>query len=184
MKRAFDIFSSGCALLCFAPIMLVVAVLIKLESKGPVLFKQQRVGLNGSFFSIYKFRSMVADAPERGPHFTQKNDSRITRVGRVLRKSSIDELPQLLNVLRGEMSVVGPRPNVSAQRAEYTEEQWVLRNSVRPGITGLAQALVRSGGTAEQRTALDLEYVANQSFLFDLKIILLTVKQVFFEGGN
>lgn len=184
MKRAFDIFASGWALICFSPVMLVVAMLIKLESNGQVFFKQQRVGLNGLLFPIFKFRSMVVDASALGPHFTNENDPRITRVGHFLRKTSLDELPQLFNVLRGEMSVVGPRPNVPEQRGEYTDKQWKLRNSVRPGITGLAQALIRSGGTAEQRTTLDLEYVAKQSFVFDLKIILLTVKQVFSEGGN
>lgn len=184
MKRLLDMVVSGLALLFASPFMALVALFIKLDSKGPVIFKQQRVGLYGQMFSIYKYRSMVDDAVTLGPHYTSQGDPRITRLGRIIRKTSIDELPQLLNVLKGDMSVVGPRPNVPVQRVEYTELEWDKRNSVCPGITGLAQALMRSDATAEQRTRLDLEYVDKATVFFDVWIILLTVKQVLFRGGN
>lgn len=184
IKRLFDIIVSLFALLLCLPVMVLVAALIKLESRGPVIFKQERVGLNGDLFSIYKFRSMAVDAESEGPYFTSANDLRITRTGRFIRKTSLDELPQMLNVLGGSMSLVGPRPNVPRQIAGYTEAEWNERNSVRPGITGLAQAKLRSAATPEQRTQLDLEYVNKASMLFDVWVILLTVKQIFFKGGN
>lgn len=184
MKRIFDILVSLLVLLPASPFMVLVALLIKLESKGPVIFKQERVGRFGKTFPIYKFRSMVVDASSQGPHFTQDQDPRITRVGRFVRKTSLDELPQLLNVLKGDMSLVGPRPDVPKQRSDYTQAEWDKRNSVRPGITGLAQAKLRSAATLEERTRLDLEYVDNVSFIYDIWVILLTVKQVLFKGGN
>ncbi|WP_252179561.1 sugar transferase [Endozoicomonas sp. 4G] len=184
MKRLFDILVSLLAIICFFPLFVVVAVAIKLDSKGSVLFTQARIGLHGKTFSIYKFRSMVSDATEKGPYFTVGNDSRITRVGSFIRKTSIDELPQLINVLQGSMSIVGPRPNVPEQKKEYTQAQWQLRNSVKPGITGLAQATLRSEATPEQRTELDLEYAKKMSMITDFKIILMTIKQVLSKGGN
>ncbi|WP_299204812.1 sugar transferase [uncultured Amphritea sp.] len=184
MKRIFDISVAVFVLIIIAPILLIIAVLVKIESKGPVLFNQERVGLYGESFYIYKFRSMVQNASEIGPYFTDHNDKRITKVGKLIRRTSIDELPQIINVIKGEMSLVGPRPNVFAQRPEYDADDWEMRNSVRPGITGLAQALLRSSATPDERTALDLEYVEKASFMLDLKILLLTVKQVFMKGGN
>ena len=184
LKRLFDIFVSLLFMPLLLPIMMCVAILIKMDSTGPIVFKQQRVGLNGVGFSSFKFRSMLIDASGLGPHFTRTGDPRITRIGRVIRKTSLDELPQLFNVLKGDMSLVGPRPNVLAQRKEYAEDEWNKRNSVRPGITGLAQALLRSAATPEQRTSLDLEYVDKSSLLYDIGILFMTVKQVFFRGGN
>lgn len=184
MKRLFDIVVSLVALLVFAPVMLVVALLIKWQSPGPVLFKQTRVGLGGAHFCIYKFRSMVVDAAEKGPYFTKGDDPRITPIGRIIRKTSVDELPQILNVLLGHMSLVGPRPDLPVQREGYTQEQWDKRNSVRPGITGLAQAVKRSSATHEERIALDLEYVDKSSVGFDIYVILLTIKQVLFARGT
>lgn len=184
MKRLFDVVTSGGALLFCAPFLALVALWIKLDSKGPVIFKQERVGRYGQVFAIYKYRSMVVDAATIGPYYTSHGDSRITCVGRIIRKTSIDELPQLLNVLKGDMSLVGPRPDVPSQKVEYLEQEWDKRNSVRPGITGLAQAMLRSDATAEERTRLDLEYVDKASLSFDIRIILLTVKQVLFRGGN
>ena len=184
IKRLFDVGVSLFVLLFSLPFLALVAVLIKLESKGPVIFKQERVGIKGGPFYIYKFRSMVIDAASQGPHFTSPGDPRVTRVGRFIRKTSLDELPQLLNVLYGDMSLVGPRPNVPKQKAEYTETEWYKRNAVRPGITGLAQAKMRSAATPEQRTRLDLEYVDKASVFFDVWIILLTIRQVLFKGGN
>lgn len=184
MKRLFDIVLSLMALLLLLPIMLLLALLVKMDSEGPVLFKQKRVGRNGHLFSMLKYRSMVVNAAQVGPHFTSSCDPRVTRIGRFLRKSSLDELPQLINVVLGDMSLVGPRPNVLIQRDEYTVEDWAKRNSVRPGITGLAQALMRSEATAEERTRLDLEYVDNSSLKFDLHVMLLTIKQVLRKGGH
>lgn len=184
MKRMLDIALSLTMLLFSLPLMILIAVAIRMESKGGVLFRQERVGLGARPFMMYKFRSMVADADKAGPYFTAKGDPRITRVGGFLRKTSLDELPQLINVLVGDMSLVGPRPDVFAQRGNYTEGQWRRRTSVRPGITGLAQATARNLATPEQRTALDLEYVDRVSLLFDLKILWLTVQQVLMKGSH
>jgi len=169
--------------LSLSPVLIVIPLLIRRDG-GPVLFRQTRVGLHGVPFNIYKFRSMVVNSEQLGGHSTQANDPRITKVGHFVRQTSIDELPQLLNVLKGDMSLVGPRPNVPGQRYEYTQEQWDLRNSVLPGITGLAQATLRSDATWQQRYDLDAEYVRSQSLMLDIKIILLTVKQIFTKGGN
>lgn len=183
-KRSFDVIFATVVLIIASPLMLLVGLGVRLESPGPVIFTQQRVGLEGRIFNIFKFRSMVEDADSKGPHFTRDGDSRLTRVGRIIRKTSFDELPQLFNVLRGEMSIVGPRPNVPQQRCEYSQDQWSRRNSVRPGITGLAQATLRSDATLEERKQLDLSYVERASLRLDLWIILLTVKQVIAKGGN
>ena len=128
-----DIVLAMAALLALAPLLLGAALAIALETGLPVLFRQTRVGLNGREFGMYKFRSMVKNAAQVGPYFTTDNDPRITRVGRFVRRTSIDELPQLINVLKGEMSLVGPRPDVPAQRSLYSEADWAQRCSVRPG---------------------------------------------------
>ncbi len=182
-KRLFDILISVFALLLLLPAFLVIAVSIKLDSPGAIFFRQTRVGRGGRPFGMLKFRSMVQDAEKRGGYSTIQGDPRITRLGRFLRRSSIDELPQLLNVLMGDMSLVGPRPDVPAQRVGYSEEEWQVRHKVRPGITGLAQATVRSQAKTGQRKALDLEYVAKASFWFDLKILARTVKQILGKGS-
>ncbi|MGP0565546.1 MULTISPECIES: sugar transferase [unclassified Nitrospina] len=178
MKRLFDLTASLFALTFLWPVFLAVAVAIRLDSPGGIFYCQERVGLGGRSFLMYKFRTMVADADQVGSHQTAFGDPRITSVGVFLRKTSLDELPQLLNVVTGDMSLVGPRPDVPAQRNDYTEAQWAKRTSVLPGITGLAQATKRSLATPQERLALDLEYVDHQSFWFDMKIILLTIKQV------
>jgi lipopolysaccharide/colanic/teichoic acid biosynthesis glycosyltransferase len=183
-KRAFDIAVSAVALVIVSPILLVVAVQIRRHDGGPVFYRQQRTGLHGRTFGILKFRSMVLNADKIGGYSTADGDPRITRVGRVLRRTSLDELPQLINVLRGDMSLVGPRPDVPAQSSLYTPAEFARRNSVRPGITGLAQAKLRSQATSDERKKLDLEYVDRAGLLFDIKIMLLTVKQVIFKGGN
>lgn len=184
MKRLTDLVIASFALLLFSPVLLAVAAAIRLHDGGSVIFRQRRVGLGGREFGILKFRSMVVDAERLGGHSTADRDSRITPVGRLIRRSSLDELPQLINVILGDMSVVGPRPDVPAQRTNYTERDWIERHSMRPGITGLAQATLRSQATAEQRTSLDLQYVRNASIMLDLKVILLTLRQVFGRGGN
>jgi len=163
--------------------MILIALAILIESKGAVIYVQERVGQSAKPFQMYKFRSMVAGADQKGPYFTAKGDSRITRVGAFLRKTSLDELPQLFNVLNGDMSLVGPRPDVLAQRSNYTDEEWEKRTRVKPGITGLAQATIRNIGGPGQRLALDLEYVDKASLWLDIKIIILTVKQVLFKGS-
>jgi len=133
---------------------------------------------------MLKFRSMVRNAAALGSHQTAADDPRVTRVGRFIRRTSIDELPQLLNVLVGDMSLVGPRPDVPVQRSLYTDEQWTLRCSVRPGITGLAQALLRSAATPEQRLELDLRYARQRDLWLDLKIMAWTVKLLGGAKGN
>ena len=178
MKRMVDVLLSLLALLVLTPLLLATAAAIAIESGRPILFRQIRLGLRGREFNMYKFRSMIPDAEQRGPFFTAAGDPRITRVGRFLRRTSIDELPQLLNVLKGDMSLVGPRPDVPAQRGLYSDGQWAERCSVRPGLTGLAQALLRSSGTEAQRLELDLRYVREASLWLDLKIMGWTVARV------
>ena len=184
MKRAFDVVVALFALVLLSPVLLGAALAVALESGRPVLFRQQRVGLGGRTFEILKFRSMVKDAAARGPHFTSGDDPRVTRVGRILRRTSIDELPQLLNVLRGDMSLVGPRPDLPVQAADYRPQDWALRCSVRPGLTGLAQATLRSQATPEQRLAADLAYVQRPTLATDLRILLLTVRRLGGAGAN
>ena len=184
MKRFLDIMIALAALLVLAPVWLLAALAIALESGGPVLFQQTRLGLRGREFNMLKFRSMRQNAAATGPYFTAANDTRITRVGRFIRRTSIDELPQLINVLRGDMSLVGPRPDVPAQRPLYSDADWAQRCSVRPGITGLAQALLRSEATEAQRLALDLRYTREASIWFDLKIMGLTVARLSGKASN
>lgn len=184
MKRLFDIATSLLALLLLGPVLLGTALAVAIESGFPVLFRQTRVGRLGREFGMYKFRSMVKDAASIGPYFTSANDPRITRVGRFIRRISLDELPQLLNVLKGDMSLVGPRPDVPAQRSLYTEADWAQRCSVRPGITGLAQALYRSESTEAQRLEADLRYTREASLWLDLKICWWTVKRLGGRGAN
>lgn len=179
-----DIVLAMAALLALAPLLLGAALAIALETGLPVLFRQTRVGLNGREFGMYKFRSMVKNAAQVGPYFTTDNDPRITRVGRFVRRTSIDELPQLINVLKGEMSLVGPRPDVPAQRSLYTPVDWAQRCSVRPGITGLAQALYRSDSTEAQRLEADLRYTCDASLWLDLKICWWTLRRLGGQGAN
>lgn len=184
MKRVIDISLALAALLTLSPLLLVAALAIVLESGFPVLFRQARLGLGGREFSMYKFRSMVKSAANIGPYFTQADDQRITRVGRFLRRTSVDELPQLINVLNGDMSLVGPRPDVPAQRSLYSDADWAQRCSVRPGITGLAQALYRSDSTEAQRLEADLRYTREASLWLDLKICWWTLRRLSGRGAN
>lgn len=184
MKRLIDMALAAFALSFLLPILLILGIGIRMQDGGPSLFGQQRVGKDGRIFRMWKFRSMVINAESIGGYSTADRDPRITPIGRFIRRTSLDELPQLLNVLVGDMSIVGPRPDVPAQRDLYTEEEWMTRLSVRPGITGLAQSTMRSEATAEQRKAMDLEYAKNVSLTLDARIILMTIKQVIFKGGN
>jgi exopolysaccharide biosynthesis polyprenyl glycosylphosphotransferase len=186
-KRVMDILGAivGITLLSF--IFLIVAIFIKIEDpKGPVFFSQKRVGLNGKEFKMFKFRSMVMDAEEKlkdllehnevsGAMFKMKEDPRVTKIGKFIRKTSIDELPQLFNVLKGEMSLVGPRPPLPREVKEYTEYD-KQRLLVTPGCTGLWQVSGRSNIGFKEMVQLDLEYIQKRTFLYDVKIILKTVK--------
>jgi lipopolysaccharide/colanic/teichoic acid biosynthesis glycosyltransferase len=184
MKRTFDMSLSLLALIVLSPVLAAAAAAVLLESGRPILFRQTRVGLGGREFAMYKFRSMVRNAAAIGPYHTATDDPRITAVGRFLRRTSIDELPQLLNVLRGDMSLVGPRPDVPAQRSLYSAADWAQRCSVRPGVTGLAQALLRSEATEAQRLALDLRYAREHSLWLDVKIIGWTLGRLGGQGSN
>jgi exopolysaccharide biosynthesis polyprenyl glycosylphosphotransferase len=193
LKRALDTSVAALALVGVSPIMLITAFAVKLDSPGPVFFKQTRVGKWGATFGCYKFRSMYIDAEQRkqtlmpkneadGPVFKMKNDPRITRVGRFIRKMSIDELPQLINVLRGEMSLVGPRPPVPKEVAQYTVDQ-LHRLDVIPGITGLQQISGRSNLNFKRWVELDLQYISEQSFWKDIEILIKTIPAVLTSRG-
>jgi sugar transferase (PEP-CTERM system associated) len=189
VKRVFDIVCASVLCLLAAPIMLVTAALIKLESKGPVFYRQQRVGLNGSSFFVTKFRSMRTDAEKDGkPRWASANDDRVTRVGNVIRRVRIDELPQLFNVLRGDMSLVGPRPERPFFVEQLTQEIpfYALRHSVKPGVTGWAQVRYHYGSTVEdslQKLQFDLYYVKNHTLFLDLVVLLETVGVVLTGKG-
>lgn len=190
MKRAIDIIGSFCGLIVLSILFVIIALLIKLEDpKGKVFFKQLRVGKDGKEFYMYKFRSMASDAEERlkellalneasGAMFKMKEDPRVTKVGKFIRKTSVDELPQLFNVLKGDMSLVGPRPPLPREVAEYTnyDKQRLL---VVPGCTGLWQVSGRSNIGFEEMVKLDLHYINNRSFFLDVKIIFKTVHVLF-----
>lgn len=181
IKRVVDVIIASLSLLVAAPMFLIVAVLIKLDSPGPVFYRQSRVGFSSRSFMIIKFRSMVHDAETSGPRWAQKNDHRVSRVGRWLRMSRIDEIPQCINVLKGEMSIVGPRP----ERPVFVEElrkqipYYDIRHTVKPGITGWAQVMF--GYAASQKDShlkfqYDLYYIKNKSFWLDLKILVKTIR--------
>jgi exopolysaccharide biosynthesis polyprenyl glycosylphosphotransferase len=184
---------SAALLVLFSPLMLVLACLIKLESPGPILFRQQRIGAHGQRFTMYKFRSMYADAEQRWQEVARRNaagtlqhkhtdDPRITQVGMKLRRMSLDELPQLWNVLWGEMSLVGPRPEMPYVAAEYEPWQW-QRFRVPPGMTGWWQVNGRSDRPMHQHTEDDLYYIQNYSFWLDLQILIKTIPVVFSRHG-
>lgn len=183
-KRLVDLLLSALALLLLSPLLAATALAVWWQDGRPVLFRQVRVGRSGQEFGMYKFRSMVKNAAAIGPYHTATDDPRITRVGRFIRRTSLDELPQLFNVLAGDMSLVGPRPDVPAQRALYAEADWALRCSVRPGVTGLAQARLRSAATPEERLALDLAYARAPSLWLDLRIMAWTVGRLTGRGSN
>ena len=183
MKRALDLIGSASAIVLLSPIMLGVALAIFLTDGLPVFFRQKRCGLHGKTFELLKFRSMVRDAEKIGGHSTAAGDKRITPIGAFIRRTSLDELPQLFNVLRGDMSLVGPRPDVPAQKEDYSQEDWSVRCSVRPGITGLAQAKFRSQATFGQRVDADLDYARNHGVKRDLAIIIQTITRLFGNGA-
>ena len=181
-KRIIDIFASVFILLLLSPLLLAVVLLIKLTSRGKVLYVQERNGIHGKIFKMYKFRSMVMNADKlitdlekkneaQGPMFKIKDDPRVTKIGRFIRKTSIDELPQLINIIKGEMTLVGPRPPLPREVAKY--EAWQkLRLSVKPGLTGLWQISGRSNVGFEEMVRMDLRYIRERSLLYDIKILI------------
>ena len=179
MNRALDIVVAGAGLALASPVLGLAALATKLESGGPVLYRQTRVGREGEDFEVLKLRTMVVGAERLGAGFAvDKGDSRITRVGRILRRTSIDELPQLWNVLRGDMSVIGPRPTLRYQVEQYDEHQW-RRLAIRPGLTGWAQVHGRASLPWADRIELDVWYVEHRSPKTDLEILLRTPLALF-----
>ncbi|AXQ99051.1 exopolysaccharide biosynthesis polyprenyl glycosylphosphotransferase [Pseudoalteromonas piscicida] len=188
-KRVLDIASSVLLLLITLPISLITMVLIKLESPGPVLFTQKRTGQYNNEFAVLKFRSMRNDAEKDGAKWAVKNDARVTRVGRFIRRTRIDEIPQLINVLKGEMSIIGPRPEreVFIKDLEKEIPYYRFRHAVKPGVTGLAQVKYPYGASVEDaiwKHKFDTYYIKHHSLLLDFKILLLTVKTVLFGMGR
>ena len=184
LKRFLDIACSFLLLVISIPLFFIIAVLIKIDSKGPIFFLQKRCGMDGREFYMYKFRTMVKDAEflkkelkneMDGPMFKMKNDPRVTQTGKFLRKWSLDELPQLLNVLKGDMSLVGPRPLANEEMAGDNNNTWrEIRLSVKPGVTGLWQIMGRTSGKFSDWVNYDIEYVQKRSVLMDLKILIMT----------
>lgn len=193
LKRTMDIVFSLAGSILLSPVMIIVAAAIKLDSKGPAIFSQVRIGLNGKPFRMYKFRSMVSGAEElldklkdrnemTGPMFKMKEDPRVTRVGRFIRKTSLDELPQLFNVIKGEMSLVGPRPNLPREVVKFTKRQR-MKLLVKPGLTCYWQVMGRSNIDFDGWMKLDLKYIRDRSTLLDLKLIFKTFRVFFGDDG-
>lgn len=189
IKRAIDIIFSIIGLVIFSPLCLLIAAAIKIESKGPIFYRQERVGEDGQIFELIKFRSMRQDAEQNGPVWAMENDPRITKVGKIIRKLRFDEIPQMINVLKGEMSFVGPRP----ERPYFVEQLkkeipfYYHRHAVKPGITGWAQLYYPYGASKEdalEKLKYDLYYIKNMSPFLDLMIILETIKVVLFGRGS
>lgn len=189
IKRLIDFIGALIGIICLSPVIIITMVAIKLDSPGPIFFSQKRVGKNGQKFNMYKFRSMVSNAEEvleslkdknemSGPMFKMKNDPRVTKVGKFIRRTSIDELPQLFNVLKGEMSLVGPRPNLPREVAEFTEYQ-KMKLIAKPGLTCYWQVMGRSSIGFEEWVRLDIKYIEERSIWVDLKLIFKTVGVLF-----
>lgn len=188
-KRLFDVVASACGLVILSPVFLITAIAIKADDGGPVFYNQERIGKDGKPFKMYKFRSMKVNADKeiekltkhnevKGAMFKMKNDPRITRVGKFIRKTSIDEFPQLLNVLLGQMSIVGPRPPLPREVAQYNDYD-MQRLYVRPGCTGLWQVTVRNSVGFDEMVNIDLDYIKRRSFHLDLEIMFKTIKVIF-----
>ncbi len=187
VKRFLDVTASFLGLVLLSPLLLTVSILIKIDSRGPVIFRQKRIGRNGKVFEIYKFRSMCVGAEKTGSGvYSGKGDARVTRIGKILRATSIDELPQLLNILKGEMSFVGPRPPLTYhpwKYEEYTDFQKRMFE-VRPGITGWAQVNGRKDVEWHKRIELNVWYVDHMSLLLDIKIMFMTAFKVLTNADN
>jgi exopolysaccharide biosynthesis polyprenyl glycosylphosphotransferase len=189
VKRVFDVLLATVMLILAFPLMVLIAGLIKLDSSGPIIYRQERVGLRGRTFTLYKFRSMHQNAePDGSPRWAIVGDPRITRIGRLIRYARIDELPQLLNVLRGDMSIVGPRPErpYFVEKLEGAIPFFGLRHTVKPGITGWAQVNASYGASIEDarvKLSYDLYYIKQRRFILDLKILLLTLRVIILQEG-
>ncbi|MCC4490560.1 sugar transferase [Limosilactobacillus reuteri] len=194
VKRVFDFLAATCGIIILSPLMLIIAILIKSEDHGPIFYKQVRVGKNGKTFKMYKFRSMFVNADKMldklkeqndvdGPMFKMKDDPRVTKIGHFIRKHSLDELPQFFNVLKGDMSLVGPRPPLPSEVVEYSEYD-KQRLLVIPGCTGLWQATERNEVGFNKMVQLDIQYIQRASFTFDLWIIWKTVEIVIKPNGS
>lgn len=187
VKRTADIIISLLALIILSPVLLITAIAIKIESRGPVIFKQDRLGKGAKVFKIYKFRSMCVGAEHTGSGvYSGKGDARVTKIGRIIRATSIDELPQLVNILKGDMSLIGPRPPLTYHPwsvEEYTEEQLKMF-SVRPGVTGWAQVNGRKDVEWNRRIELNCWYTENISFILDVKIFFISIFKVFTNADN
>jgi len=181
-KLPLDFLFSLIALIFFTPIFLIISLIIKIKDPGPIFFKQERVGKDEKIFLIYKFRTMVVNADKIGPVLTQNDDPRITPIGKFLRRTSIDELPQLINIIKGEMSLIGPRPEVPSIVKTYTTDQRRVFQ-VRPGLSGWAQIHGRDELSIEEKSLLDLEYVEKISFWLDFKIFIRTFPVLFSSRG-
>ena len=192
VKRLFDFIASLIGVILLSPLFLYIAYRIKKEDHGPVMYTQDRVGRHGKIFKVYKFRSMIVDADKKleelkdqnevdGPMFKMKEDPRITKIGKFIRKYSLDELPQLFNVLKGDMSLVGPRPPLPSEVDEYSDYA-KQRLYVTPGCTGLWQATVRNSAGFDEMVELDLKYIQKSGFFYDLGLIFLTVKIMAFPN--
>lgn len=189
VKRMMDILSAIFLLFTTLPLCIVTALLIKIESRGPVLYKQKRTGQYNKEFKVYKFRSMCIDAEKNGAQWASKNDGRVTKIGKFIRKTRVDEIPQLINVLQGTMSIVGPRPEreVFIESLEREIAYYRFRHAVKPGVTGLAQVKYPYGasiGDAIWKHKYDIHYIKHHSTMVDIKILLLTVKTVLFGMGR
>ena len=182
MKRVFDLIVSSLGLLILSPLLLVLAIWVKCDSPGPIFYRQLRVGRGNQDFWLFKFRSMQVEADKTGLITIGGHDPRVTRSGYYIRKYKLDELPQLINVLKGDMALIGPRPLLPQYLPLYSREQ-ARRHEVRPGITGWAQVNGRNAISWSKKFELDVWYVDHCSFLLDLKIILLTIKKVFVREG-
>ncbi|MFQ6793996.1 MAG: sugar transferase [Thomasclavelia sp.] len=184
VKRILDFILSLGGLIILSPVFLILCIWIKLDSKGPVLFKQKRIGINKTYFNIYKFRTMYIDTPKDMPtHMLADPDQYITKAGKFLRKTSLDELPQILNILKGEMAIIGPRPALWNQDDLIEERDKYKANDVRPGLTGWAQINGRDELEIPVKARLDGEYVERISFLFDIKCFLGTIISVLKSDG-
>lgn len=183
LKRFTDILFSIIVLLLSLPLFLIAMIAIKLDSKGPVFFIHERTGYKGKPFKMIKFRGMIDNALAYGPELTQENDPRITRVGKILRRTSFDEVPQFINVLKGEMSIIGPRPEIISITNTYNEYQRRVFD-YKPGITGISQINGRQKLTPDQRTKMEIEYYEKENFWSDLKILFKTISVVLTNEGN
>lgn len=183
LKRFTDILFSIIVLLLSLPLFLITIIAIKLDSKGPVFFIHERTGYKGKPFKMIKFRGMIDNALAYGPELTQENDPRITRVGKILRRTSFDEVPQFINVLKGEMSIIGPRPEIISITNNYNEYQRKVFD-YKPGITGISQINGRQKLTPHQRTKMEIEYYEKENFWSDLKILFKTISVVLTNEGN